>query len=98
MHHLATLSGTGSLLTREAASAVATYRIAIYRHDSGPQQGVTVAQGVLATAPWAVVAARNEGNCILMLDTGEAVDIRFIDLGASDTTAIFVLTGNLPMF
>ncbi|QJP14693.1 hypothetical protein G3545_14190 [Starkeya sp. ORNL1] len=98
MHHLATLSGTGSLLTREAASAVATYRIAIYRHTSGPQQGVTVTQGVLATAPWAVVAARNDGSAILMLDTGEAVDVRFVDLGASDTTAIFILTGKLPAF
>jgi hypothetical protein len=98
MQHLATLTGTGSLSTREAGSSIATYRIAIYRHMSGPEQGRTVTQGVLAAEGWALVVARIEGSAVLVLDNGEKVDIRLTDMGASDTTAIFILTGKLPTF
>ena len=98
MQHLATLAGTGTLLTREAGSALATYRIALYRRLSGPEQGQIVTEGVLASAPWAVTVARIDGVAVLVLDTGETVDIRITKMGATDTTALFILSGKLPAF
>ena len=98
MQRLATLAGTGWLRTREAGSAVATYRIVIYRRVSGPKQGEIVTDGVLAAEGWVLVVARVEGSAVLVLDTGETVDIRLTRMGASDTTALFILTGELPAF
>ena len=98
MQLIATLTGTGWLRTKEAGSAVATYRLDIYQQTSGAEQGIWVTRGVLAAEAWALVVAKIDRTAVLLLDTGEPIDIRLIDLGASDTTSNFVVSGKMPAF
>ncbi len=98
MQLIATLTGTGWLRTKEAGSAVATYRLDIYRETSGAEQGQWVTRGVLAAEAWALVVAKIDRTAVLVLDTGEPVDVRLIDLGASDTTSNFIVSGKMPAF
>ena len=51
MQLISTLTGTGWLRTKEAGSAVANYRLNIYRQTSGPEHGQFVTRGVLAAGP-----------------------------------------------
>jgi hypothetical protein len=97
MEQLATLAGHGWLRTRESGSANAAYRIVIWRRSSGPEQGHLVTDGVLCSEAWALVVARLEGTAELLLDSGEAIDVRLTSL-ATDTAANFIIVGKMPGF
>lgn len=98
MQHLATLAGTGWLRTRDTGSSVATYRLEIYRHASGPEHGRVVTNGVIAAEGWALTVARVEGAAVLVQETGEPLDVRLTGMGVSETTAKFIVTGKIPAF
>lgn len=97
MQDLITLVGKGRLITSQAGSARATYRLSISRLTSGAEHGSTVTAGELESEPWAVVVARIEGAAVLMLEGGEAIDIRLTGHPA-DEVAAFIVTGRLPTF
>ncbi len=69
----------------------------ISRLTSGPEQGQLVTDGVLASEAWALVVARVEGTAELLLESGEAIDIRPTGL-ATDTAARFLVVGKMPGF
>lgn len=97
MQHVASLSGVGWLRTRDTGSAIANYRIEIYRHTAGPEAGLLIGQGALATDGWALAVVRIERGSTLVLGSGERVEIRLLARGASDSTATFTITGEMPI-
>jgi hypothetical protein len=97
MQHLITLVGKGRLITRQAGSARATYRLSISRLTSGSECGNTVTAAELESEPWAVVVARIDGAAVLMLEGGEVIEIRLTGHTA-DEVASFIVTGRLLTF
>ncbi|QJP14644.1 hypothetical protein G3545_13940 [Starkeya sp. ORNL1] len=96
MQHLKTLAGNGWLRTRDAGSVQGRYQIVISRRMTGPERGQLATRGSLTSEPWALVVARVDGSAVLILETGEALDIRLTGLALTDGDANFVVAGKMP--